>query len=220
MLKPYVLAWHVLAFGLAYSSAAWHSRSKVIWLGVAVYECQIGLAKAAGKGGASNSLSKVSDGQAVTRSSARGRFSKCRTFPGKRVILVTVNYAFLDFFRNWLQHAGRFLSSSEELLVVAEDPSAKLALSKMAIAAKQEGRQSFTVRDGSGRVASDFLPYGSAEYGRIARERPAYMLRLLKARCSILFSDVDNVWLKSPFADIDRHSGKKRALKPKALGAG
>eukprot|EP00971_Amphidinium_carterae_P025614 505333-Amphidinium_carterae.1 len=36
----------------------------------------------------------------------------------------------------------------------------------------------------------------------MARERPAYMLKLLKQHCAVLFSDVDNVWLRSPFRDL------------------
>merc|ERR1740123_2325054 len=52
----------------------------------------------------------------------RGSLSgNCEPFPGKRVILVTVNRGYFDMFTNWWGSAKPFLGATEHLHVVAED---------------------------------------------------------------------------------------------------
>merc|ERR1719189_794304 len=45
-------------------------------------------------------------------------------------------------------------------------------------------------------------PYDSKNYGRVVMQRPREILDLLDQGCSVLYSDIDAVWVKDPFLEI------------------
>jgi hypothetical protein len=48
----------------------------------------------------------------------------CEAFPGQRVLLTSVSDEDVDFFENWLHHAGQYLSATDHLTVIADDEKA------------------------------------------------------------------------------------------------
>lgn len=162
-------------------------------------------------------------------SQSRGNFSgACTPFPHQRVVLVTVNYEYVDFFRNWLHYAQKFLQETERLLAVAEDDAVVPALKqvqkashvKFSIAA--HGAKSLVMLPDEGLPAVSLLeaPYGTQEYGEVVWRRPHYLLDLLSKGCTVLYVDIDTVWAKDPFLDIGARRGHDLYLVPDDSKAG
>uniref|UniRef100_A0A7S1WGI0 Nucleotide-diphospho-sugar transferase domain-containing protein n=1 Tax=Alexandrium catenella TaxID=2925 RepID=A0A7S1WGI0_ALECA len=156
-------------------------------------------------------------GAHASESALRGDFSRsCALYPGKRVVLVTVNYNYLDFFRNWLHYAEAHLKDTEQLVVMAEDSAAQGPLEAM----RESSNVSFVVAEpgaekpGAGADANETskevpkpFNYGSKEYGSLVWRRPKYILNLLRGGCTVLYVDIDTVWTADPFLEL----GKKPA---------
>merc|ERR1719330_982227 len=69
---------------------------------------------------------------AAAAASARGHLAtECKSYPGQRVVLVTVNAEFLEMFGNWLRFARPFLQSTEHLHVIAEEAGAVAPLREL-----------------------------------------------------------------------------------------
>lgn len=141
----------------------------------------------------------------------RGEFSRtCGPFPEQRVVMLTVNEEYTDMFQNWLQHAKPFLKSTEHLLVIAEDHGALPALqelqsmSNLQFTVAEHGKLSAVSLAGTSPSAVSLIsaPYGTREYGNVVWRRPHHLLSLLERGCTVLYVDVDTVWLKDPFLDI------------------
>lgn len=135
----------------------------------------------------------------------RGLFSEsCQLYPEKRVVLVTVNMDFLDMFKNWLHFAKPHLKSTEQLRVIAEDEEVVAPLEKLQAAeAKAETPLNFAVvapQQGSSLLQA---PWDSKAYGKVVWQRPQRILDVLNSGCSVLYSDIDTVWVKDPFLDIE-----------------
>lgn len=137
----------------------------------------------------------------------RGNFSKdCAPFPGQRVVLVTVSMQYFDMFRNWLVSARPFLQDTEHVHVIAEDGEVVPLLEAL----RKGHSLDYSVEDPHGLeysaealIQTDPSMYDSAAYGGVVLKRPNHLLKLLKKNCSVLYVDVDTVWMQDPFHEIE-----------------
>jgi len=128
---------------------------------------------------------------------------------------VTVNSGYLDFFRNWLHYAKRYLKDTERLVVVPEDDAAWRALQ----AVRARSNLPFVVVERGAEhpdpatpsTASTEVPlsleYGSKDYGDLVWRRPRYILKWLRSKCTVLYVDIDTVWINDPFLSIGEKPG-------------
>lgn len=133
----------------------------------------------------------------------RGSFSQtCVVAPGKRLVLVTVSCEYVHMFQNWLHYAKQFLQTTEQLLVIAEDESGKMALQKL-LDNLADPVPPFTL-SGPAPSGTSLIsyPFNSVEFNALTHKRSSYILHLLRQNCTVLYSDVDTVWLHDPFLDI------------------
>merc|ERR1719330_1746429 len=131
----------------------------------------------------------------------------CEPFPGKRVVLVTVSTDYFDMFTNWLNSAKPFLHDSEHLHMIAEDEE---VVPRLAAFLKDQDFD-HSVAPPQAPAPSALLslqpPYNSAGYGTVVWGRPNHIMDLLQVGCSVLYVDIDTVWVKDPFVAIDAAGG-------------
>lgn len=125
----------------------------------------------------------------------------CEPFPGKRVVLVTVSTDYFDMFTNWLSSAKRFLHATEHLHMIAEDEEVVAPLE--AFLKGQEFDYSVASPQAPSALLSLQPPYNSSGYGNVVWERPKHIVSLLRVGCSVLYVDIDTVWMKDPFPEIE-----------------
>jgi len=126
------------------------------------------------------------------RKTSRGEFSQeCKLYPKKRVVLVTVSSNYVEMFKNWELHAREFIRDTEQLHVIAEDGDAVGPLEEMQRTSHFELTAPATQK---------------ANYREVAWRRPSHILRFLREGCSVLFADIDTVWMNDPFLDIGEAS--------------
>jgi len=127
----------------------------------------------------------------------------CKAFPNKRIIVVTPNVEYWDMFLNWVHHAKVYMGEHDQLVVIAQDEDIVTRLQKRSFV--------FVDLDGTLNIPADALdampakiagPYGSAEFSTLVGKRPANLLFFLKLNCTVLYSDIDNVWIGDVFQDI------------------
>lgn len=114
----------------------------------------------------------------------------------KTIILLTVNYGYMDFFNNWRLYASRNCGITN-FVVVAEDMQVFKALAPML------PLQIF-LGNSTNNVLVDFkqpktFDYNSKEFNGMMSRRSGYIQYLLSFGYTVLSSDVDTVWLQSPF---------------------
>jgi len=160
-------------------------------------------------GAAGAVLRNVSKSQARTAAVGRGTFSQaCTLYPGKRVVLVTVNSEYLGMFKNWLHFASRFLKETEQLRVVAEDEAVIGPLKEM-----QKRSPTFDlVSRHENPLAFIQAPWATDGFGKVVWDRPGQMFQMLEAGCSVLYNDIDTVWVNDPFIDIQAAEPSKLYL--------
>jgi hypothetical protein len=117
------------------------------------------------------------------------------------------NSEFLNFFQNWLVHAKGHFTSTEQLVVIAEDEAAYEPLEALAKIspipykiANKEDHQGFMLL----RKVKVSPPWKSEGYSALMRETPDHILRYLKKGCTVLYADIDTAWVKSPFDEIQK----------------
>lgn len=150
----------------------------------------------------------------------------CALYPGKRIVMVTVTGKYLAMFENWHHHAKRFFTETEQLVAIAEDEAAAEHLRSLALASTPPFKV-IGSEVSAALYASDtakVLPQAAPEYKasqgdpevRTHREvlsrKPRHLLMFLKQNCTVLYSDVDMVWLKDPFVEISAFSGRELLL--------
>jgi len=155
----------------------------------------------------------------VEEFAVRGSFSKtCALYPNQRIVVVTVNYEYVDFFVNWLHFAKDYLRDTERLVVYAEDSAAVPALNQVlagsdvhftvvspnALVSPKSRNRGTSLLDVNINVGA---PYGTQEYGEVVWRRPLHLLTLLRRGCTVLYVDIDTVWAKDPFLDIGQKPG-------------
>jgi len=149
-----------------------------------------------------------------------GPFSEnCRPFHGKRIVMVTLNNDYINMFENWLHYAGGWLKNTEKLVVVAEDRDVLKPLDEVLKSQKKNNLTEFVVssqpKDDAVKWGNDatksngflhhhvFEPkFGTREFGAVMTQRPSYIRAFLDEGCTVLFSDIDNVWVHNPFNQI------------------
>lgn len=133
---------------------------------------------------------------------------ECKPYPGKRVVLLTVDSEFMNFFHNWLLHAKPFITSTEQIVVIPEDDkavplleeaqkSSNLSFDILSVKGKK-GKASL-LQAGNGRLAPNF---GSQAYGALVTERPAHIANFIGRGCTVFYVDIDSAWAKDPFQEI------------------
>eukprot|EP00929_Paragymnodinium_shiwhaense_P076673 TRINITY_DN39462_c0_g1_i1.p1 TRINITY_DN39462_c0_g1~~TRINITY_DN39462_c0_g1_i1.p1 ORF type:complete len:367 (+),score=74.69 TRINITY_DN39462_c0_g1_i1:115-1215(+) len=153
---------------------------------------------------------------ASNASTTAAEASLCKSYPGHRVVLVTVDQMYVDFFENWLLSAERHLKPErEKIVVIAEDATARPLLERLRVSpGKQTPRFDLVdddpdiklvlVRDAAeDAAAGEATPYGTDGFATLVNRRAKRMARFLQNDCAVLYVDVDTVWLKNPFDDID-----------------
>lgn len=159
--------------------------------------------------------------------------ASCKPYPGKRVVMVSISEEYLDMFRNWLHFAGRYLNDTEQLVAVAEDLSVEVLLRQLANTT-EDGQPAplprFDVVRSSGATSvgedpnrtalrgssvernvsedPDAPHFDSQPFGDLVTQRSTHMLAFLHQGCTVLYSDIDNVWVKDPFHELARLPGK------------
>lgn len=121
------------------------------------------------------------------------------------VIFVTVTIGFLDFFQNWRETARR--AGISRFMVIAEDAKVyerlKSHTSDVAHMSVHVPAEKAVVRAGSANAENEgmggALPYSSAAYKSLVNRRPRYIRALLSLGVNVVYSDIDTVWMRSPF---------------------
>lgn len=164
-------------------------------------------------------LATLGDASSSTASASGvlGEASNCKPYPGRRVVLVTVDLMYVDFFENWLLSAERHVKSdSEKIVVIAEERAAQPLLERLRYGPGKDSPRFDLVEDepdtkfllALGDVAvdagrDDATPYGTDGFASLVNRRAKRITRYLEKGCPVLYVDVDTVWLKNPLADLD-----------------
>jgi hypothetical protein len=128
----------------------------------------------------------------------------CKPYPGKRVVLLTVDSEFMNFFQNWLIHAKPYITKTEQIVVIPEDEKAVALLREE----RTRSNISFEIFPVKGKRASllqrsRLKPnFGSQEYGALVTERPSHIANFIGRGCTVFYVDIDSAWAKDPFQEI------------------
>lgn len=125
----------------------------------------------------------------------------CRPYPGKLVLLVTVNHEMIDFFSQWHASASKFQNEScMHLRVMAEDEEAKRHLTQLS----EQKRWDLDIRMDHIPLSlvEAGVPFNTKEYNKLVDRRPLYIHDLLEQGCTTFYVDIDTIWKKSPFMEI------------------
>jgi hypothetical protein len=131
----------------------------------------------------------------------------CKAFPNKRIIMVTPNVEYWDMFLNWFHYANEHLGENDQLVVVAQDEGAVTMLRNSSFVF-MDTNGTLNRRDGTLNQASVYKnsllagPFGSREFNTLTGKRPAHILHFLELGCTVLYADVDAVWLGDVFQDL------------------
>eukprot|EP00928_Gymnodinium_smaydae_P080141 TRINITY_DN63911_c0_g1_i1.p1 TRINITY_DN63911_c0_g1~~TRINITY_DN63911_c0_g1_i1.p1 ORF type:complete len:386 (+),score=58.72 TRINITY_DN63911_c0_g1_i1:77-1234(+) len=147
--------------------------------------------------------------------------SQCEVFPTKRlVVMLTLDASYIEsgVFQNWLSSAMPFLDGDKQLVISVADTDTLRLLEHMPH--KLPDDVVFLDRYGTLRRRSqsnettaalgqeskrDHLQhaFGTSEFFELMQRRPEAIYSLLVRGCHVLHVDVDTVWIKDVFADID-----------------
>jgi len=116
------------------------------------------------------------------------------------VVLVTVSKDYLDMFRNWLYFAKPFLQG-KQLFVEVEDSSSLEPVN--ALFQQQGDEMSVQMHAADSDLPGKTSVFSKGEWGKLVGKRPQHILRLLQRNVTVLYVDIDTVWLDDPFKDID-----------------
>eukprot|EP00897_Mesotaenium_endlicherianum_P004947 jgi/Mesen1/4480/ME000228S03443 len=113
------------------------------------------------------------------------------------LIMVCVNDGYLNFFKNWVAYVGK-LGYTDRILVFADDLS-----TSDYVESRWPGHAVFQVAvpelGSYGGAGSGFHHFGSKDFFEFARRRPFYIKTLLLMGISVVYSDLDTVWVGDPF---------------------
>eukprot|EP00929_Paragymnodinium_shiwhaense_P114239 TRINITY_DN82587_c0_g1_i1.p1 TRINITY_DN82587_c0_g1~~TRINITY_DN82587_c0_g1_i1.p1 ORF type:complete len:366 (+),score=55.97 TRINITY_DN82587_c0_g1_i1:147-1244(+) len=138
--------------------------------------------------------------------------SHCASFPGKRVIMTTVNWEYLDFFENWLLSAERHINkATDQIVVIPEQQNVTARLYQLRQPGGGFSPARFEVlEDGYSQSmrharsdAATKHPYKSAGFNKLVNRRAEHVAKLVEDGCEVLYVDIDTVWLKNPLKDVE-----------------
>jgi len=125
----------------------------------------------------------------------------CAAFPDKRIIMVTPNSGYWDMFLNWVHHAKAYMGNHDQLVVVAQDQGAITNL--------QSTEFVFMDLDGNlhqpakaGEPARELKPSGIQIFNNLVGKRPSEISYFLNQNCTVLYTDIDTVWVGDVFQEI------------------
>jgi rhamnogalacturonan II specific xylosyltransferase len=104
-------------------------------------------------------------------------------------ILVTVNYGFLDFFMNWL-HFYRKLNLKNKIIAIAQDEIVYRNLTEI--------ENIWKIGKYSHILPNEASSFGTTNFSKLVSERPTHILKYLKEKMDIIYTDVDTIWLQNP----------------------
>jgi len=115
------------------------------------------------------------------------------------VVMLTVNLAYIQFFRNWYLHFVK-LQIPVPVIVIAEDTGALKELkafndANIIVSAEKEDIG----------LGGDDHTFGSAGFGKLMARRPDQMLTVLKHGRNIVYTDTDAIWTRNPFPFFLQH---------------
>lgn len=113
------------------------------------------------------------------------------TNPDQWVVLLTVNNGYLEMFQNWWVHFKQ-LDINVSIVVIAEDDVVFEKL-KVQYADSVKVLRSWILN------INQSLEFNSDIYKKMVSTRPSYILKFLEYGTNVLYSDIDTVWLRSPF---------------------
>lgn len=105
-------------------------------------------------------------------------------------------------FRNWLFHASRFLSPQTDQLVIAAESQNTVPIMK-ALSGLFGVHWDVQFSGSSGDNDKEVSTYGKGIWSKVVTHRPSQILQLLNQGCSVLYQDIDTVWTRSMFPEID-----------------
>lgn len=156
----------------------------------------------------SNATLSDLDGDFTVHTSVHDREADgCQLHPGKRLVLLTVDNEFSDFFENWLLHAEKIIDPNKhKVVVVPEDEGVVSTLKRL-----QTTPERFEIMEDIGAQSdlfqvgdvSNTTPWGTKGFSHLVNSRPRRLLHILEKGCPVLYVDTDTVWLKDPFKDVD-----------------
>ncbi|XP_045202341.2 uncharacterized protein LOC123555817 [Mercenaria mercenaria] len=106
-------------------------------------------------------------------------------------ILLTVNNAYFDFFRNWFW-AYRQLDITYSIVIIAEDEFVYRKL-------REFKSETVTLTRSGHASVHESASFGSAAFSTLVSARPSHILNYLKMGINVLYSDIDMVWMQNPF---------------------
>lgn len=148
----------------------------------------------------------------------------CKPFPNKRVVLVTPNMEYWEMFLNWHHYAKPLMAKEDQLVVLAQDEAVATKLREtkkfvfVDLQGNLHGAKSRTrlfsrlvmrvvrrLRAAStSSMGNDSLlgPWGSYDFNHLTGKRPGQILQFLRLECTVLYTDIDNVWLGDVYSAI------------------
>ena len=136
----------------------------------------------------------------------------------KTVILLTVSYGYIDFFRNWLYYfrklaIGNYIVIAEDQITFDELFNNKDLQMKGRVLLADDGN-SVMNQLGSIGNATNALKYLTPEYIALMERRPYYIQTILALsdRYDVLFTDADIIWLDDPLKYFTNESVSVFAL--------
>jgi len=128
----------------------------------------------------------------------------CMPYPGKRVIIVTVNNDFLDMFRNWLHTSEAYIDNETDQLVVY--PYDKVVASKLR---NMRSNSSLHFEVGAVSSARRLFDFRSPGYAKLVNSRPSLLSYWLEKNCTVLYVDIDTVWVRPIFPAVMAAAGAR-----------
>ncbi|ESQ43667.1 hypothetical protein EUTSA_v10015591mg [Eutrema salsugineum] len=110
------------------------------------------------------------------------------------VIVCTVSYPLLPFLNNWLISVSRH-KHQEKVLVIAEDYATLYKVNE-----KWPGHAVLMSQPLDSQTAHN---YGSQGFYNLTCRRPQHLLDILELGYSVMYNDVDMVWLNDPFQYLE-----------------
>ena len=112
-------------------------------------------------------------------------------FNNRWIVLLAVNYGFLDMFHNWFWYYQSH-HINKPVVVVAEDDKIFHTLTSVY-------RGNLTIVRSNKNNTDSAVNFGSASFKKLVSDRPSHILRYLEMGNNVLYCDTDSVWLKNPF---------------------
>jgi len=140
--------------------------------------------------------------------------------PTKLVILAEINTQYIEsgLFQNWLYHATPYLNDTVSFIFDCADKQTQSELLKFKLPVDAyviDDNFKFAKLDQSApdlyKAKNDPYHYGTQKYKDLMIKRPKAVHALLEKQISVLVIDLDTVWVKDPFLQVQK-AGQRSLL--------